>query len=179
MGRHIDVELVKRPQDLVRHFVNTLECGNGITSRRPLVDACVAQFVALPLAENLSDISAVYGCSHRRIVSRELSCYQLRRRELGRSKADCRDRPLVADISHGPHCFTPQHTATPGLNGPRARASISAHIVSAAPQAPRSSITRRNAGPAIRSSRQAQRPAKAIAAGIVAASMARRCQNNI
>ena len=39
-----------------------------------------------------------------------------------------------------------------------------------------SSITRRNAGNAIRGSRQARCPTQAMAAGIDAASMARRCQ---
>jgi hypothetical protein len=42
---------------------------------------------------------------------------------------------------------------------------------------PRSSITTRNAGPASRRSRQARRPASTHAAGIDAASMARRCQS--
>ena len=40
-----------------------------------------------------------------------------------------------------------------------------------------SSVSRRSAGSSIRSSRQARRPASTLAAGIVAASMARRCQN--
>ena len=42
-----------------------------------------------------------------------------------------------------------------------------------------SSVTKRKAGVQTRSSRQARRPARAMAAGIVAASMARRCQNNL
>ena len=49
----------------------------------------------------------------------------------------------------------------------------------AAPKAPRSSDTRRNAGAAARRSRQARHSAEAPAAGIDAASMARRCQNAI
>ncbi len=47
-----------------------------------------------------------------------------------------------------------------------------------APQAPRSSITTRSAGKQAGSSRQARRPARAPAAGIHAASMARGCQNH-
>jgi uncharacterized membrane protein len=47
---------------------------------------------------------------------------------------------------------------------------------SAAPTAPRLSDTRRNAGTIARRSRQARRPAEAMAAGFDAASMARRCQ---
>jgi len=46
-----------------------------------------------------------------------------------------------------------------------------------APQALRSSITTRNAGFAIRGSRQARCPVISLAAGIDAASMARRCQS--
>ena len=51
------------------------------------------------------------------------------------------------------------------------------HLKPAAPKAPRSSDMRRNVGAVTRCSRQARRPASAPAAGIVAASMARRCQN--
>ena len=47
----------------------------------------------------------------------------------------------------------------------------------ATPKVSSSSITRRSAGTAIRSSRQARRPVNAPAAGIDAASMARRCQD--
>ena len=46
-----------------------------------------------------------------------------------------------------------------------------------APKAPRSSVTRRSAGTAARDSRQARCPARAMAASIDAASMARRCQS--
>jgi len=42
-----------------------------------------------------------------------------------------------------------------------------------------SSITRRNGCGVARRSRQARRPVIKLAAGIVAASMARRCQNNL
>jgi hypothetical protein len=51
------------------------------------------------------------------------------------------------------------------------------HSKPAAPKALRSSVTRRSAGRLARDSRQARRPAKAMAAGIDAASMARRCQS--
>jgi hypothetical protein len=54
--------------------------------------------------------------------------------------------------------------------------SLDAAPHAAAPKAPRSSLTRRNAGKLARSSRQARLPANTTAAGIVAASMARRCQ---
>jgi hypothetical protein len=47
----------------------------------------------------------------------------------------------------------------------------------AAPKAPRSSVTRRSAGTAARCSRQTRCPARTPAAGIDAASMARRCQS--
>ena len=49
----------------------------------------------------------------------------------------------------------------------------------AAPKVPHSSVTRRSADTAIRRSRQARWPARAPAAGIDAASMARRCQRNL
>jgi hypothetical protein len=49
----------------------------------------------------------------------------------------------------------------------------------AAPQARASSITRRNADIVARGSRQARRPVSMSAAGVVAASMARRCQITI
>ena len=62
---------------------------------------------------------------------------------------------------------------------PKLRVIAKSHSKHAAPQAPRSSITRRSDGIAARRSRQARCRARAMAAGIVAASMARRCQNNI
>ena len=50
------------------------------------------------------------------------------------------------------------------------------HFKPATPKASRSSVTRRRAGAMACDSRQARRPARALAAGIDAASMARRCQ---
>ena len=62
---------------------------------------------------------------------------------------------------------------------PSGRVAAKRHCKHAAPQAPRSSITRRSADSLARRSRQARRTVSARAAGIDAASMARRCQNNI
>ena len=76
-----------------------------------------------------------------------------------------------------PTLFHATFPARMGLNRSALRNSTQASSKLAAPQAPRSSISKRNAGTAARRSRQARRPARATAAGIVAASMARRCQN--
>ena len=74
------------------------------------------------------------------------------------------------------HCFTHCNPFT-ALKTFVMRRAESKRCRHEAPKAPSSSNTRRNASELARRSRQARRPASAPAAGIDAASMARRCQN--